>query len=327
MTRHQGDLLEEVRSFMKSRVILTASQLDLFTLLDRAPSSAQTLAQTTGTDLRALTRVLDCLVTFEYLTKIDGIYALTDKGALFSSNHPDSVLPMVLHLAHIWHNWHHLTETVRRGTNPHRQSIVHSGSEALAAFIGAMHVVGKNLARDIAASLNLSPFKQLLDIGGASGTYTIAFLERNPSLRAVLYDLPDVLPMAEKRLQEHNLLDRVRLVAGDFYVDPLPTGCDLALLSAIIHQNSPEENVALYRKIHEVLEPGGCLIIRDHIMEPDRTHPPAGALFAINMLVNTEGGDTYTFEETEAALHEAGFRDVALVRKGPQMDCLVQAFV
>lgn len=327
MTSQHGDPLDEVRSFMKSRVILTAAQLDLFTLLDRNPSSAQTLAQTTKADLRALTRVLDCLVTFGHLTKTDDIYALTDKGALFSPDHPDSVLPMVLHLAHIWQNWHHLTETVCRGTNPHRQSVVHSGSEALTAFIGAMHVVGKNLARDIAASLNLSPFKQLLDIGGASGTYTIAFLERQPSLRAVIYDLPEVLPMAQKRLEAHGLLNRVRLVAGDFYKDPLPTGCDLALLSAIIHQNSPEENLALYRKIHDVLEPGGCLLIRDHIMEPDRTHPPAGALFAINMLVNTQGGDTYTFEETKAALQEAGFRTVAWLRKGPQMDCLVQAFV
>ncbi len=111
-----------------------------------------------------------------------------------------------------------------------------------------------------------------------------------------------------------------------FYSDPLPSGCDLALLSAIIHQNSPEENVALYRKIREVLEPGGCLLIRDHIMEPDRTRPAAGALFAIDMLVNTEGGDTYTFEETKAALSEAGFQRVELLRTGDRMDCLVQAF-
>ncbi len=326
MTSHQNDPLEDARSFMKSRVLLSAAQLDLFTLLDQKASSAHELALVTGTDLRALTRLLDCLVTFGHIEKADGLYTLTEKGALFSSKHPDSVLPMVLHLAHIWHNWHYLTETVRQGTNPHRQSIVHSGPEALRAFIGAMHVVGKDLSRDIAASLDLSPFRKLLDIGGASGTLTIAFLERNPSLHAVLYDLPDVLPMAQERLQAHGLMDRVRLVAGDFYKDPLPLGCDLALLSAIIHQNSPEENLALYRKIREVLEPGGCLVIRDHIMEPDRTHPPAGALFAINMLVNTQGGDTYTFEETETALKEAGFRKVDWVRKGPQMDCLIQAY-
>lgn len=189
-----------------------------------------------------------------------------------------------------------------------------------------MHVVGRTLARKIAASLDLSPFRRLLDIGGASGTYTIAFFERQPSLEAVLYDLPNVLPMARKRLEAHGLLPRVRLVPGDFYSEPLPTGCDLVLLSAIIHQNSPEQNIALYRKIRDALEPGGCLLIRDHIMEPDRTRPPAGALFAINMLVNTEGGDTYTFEETQTALSEAGSRKVELIRTGEQMDCLIQAF-
>ncbi len=326
MVIHREDPLEDVRSFMKSRILLTASELDVFTLVDGAARSAEDLARQTACDLRALTRILDCLVTFGHLEKTQGLYRLTEKGAPFSAKHPESVLPMVLHLAHIWHNWHHLTETVRSGRNPERQSIVHSGDKALRAFIGAMHVVGRTLAREIAASVDLSPYRRLLDIGGASGTYTIAFLEREPSLEAVLYDLPDVLPMARERLEAHGLLSRVRLVPGDFYSDPLPSGCDLVLLSAIIHQNSPEENVALYRKIRDVLEPGGCLLIRDHIMEPDRIHPPAGALFAINMLVNTEGGDTYTFEETQAALTEAGFRKVELIRTGPQMDCLVQAF-
>lgn len=326
MVIHREDPLEDVRSFMKSRILLTASELDVFTLVDDAALSAEELARKTACDLRALTRILDCLVTFGHLEKTEGLYRLTEKGAPFSAKHPESVLPMVLHMAHIWHNWHHLTETVQCGRNPQRQSIVHSGDKALRAFIGAMHVVGRTLAGEIAASLDLSPYRRLLDIGGASGTYTIAFLEREPSLEAVLYDLPDVLPMARERLEAHGLLSRVRLVAGDFYTDPLPSGCDLALLSAIIHQNSPEENVALYRKIRDVLDPGGCLLIRDHIMEPDRTHPPAGALFAINMLVNTEGGDTYTFEETKAALTEAGFRKVELLRTGERMDCLVQAF-
>lgn len=326
MAFQHEDPLEDVRGFMKSRILLSAAQLDVFTLLDDAPSSAEALTRKTGCDLRALTRLLDCLVTFGHVEKTAGIYRLTEKGAPFSAKHPESVLPMVLHMAHIWHNWHHLTDTVRSGRNPHRRSIVHSGSDALEAFIGAMHVVGRNLAREIAACVDLSPYKRLLDIGGASGTYTIAFLERQPSLEAVLFDLPDVLPMARERLGAHGLLSRVILVAGDFYSDPLPSGCDLALLSAIIHQNSPEENVALYRKIREVLEPGGCLLIRDHIMEPDRTRPAAGALFAIDMLVNTEGGDTYTFEETKAALSEAGFQRVELLRTGDRMDCLVQAF-
>ena len=153
----------------------------------------------------------------------------------------------------------------------------------------------------------------------------MAFLEKNPEMTAVLFDLPHVIPMAEKRLEAKGLLKRVELVSGDFSEDELPKGCDLALLSAIIHQNSPRENLDLYGKIHRALLPGGKLLIRDHVMDPDRTSPPQGTLFAINMLVNTKGGDTYTFDEIRNSLEKVGFGEVKLVRKGERMDCLVEA--
>ncbi|SMC18050.1 Dimerisation domain-containing protein [Desulfacinum hydrothermale DSM 13146] len=319
------DPLEPVRGFMKSRILLTAAELDVFTALHDGPLSAEQLAEKTGTDLRALSRLLDCLVTFGHLAKEDGAYRLTEEGAVFSARHPESVLPMVLHMNHVWDNWHHLTRTVQEGTNAQRKAPTASGPESLKAFIGAMHVVGRNLAREIARSLDLSPYRSLLDIGGGSGTYTIAFLEENPSMRAVLFDLPDVIPMAQERLAQARLLDRVTLVAGDFYNDELPSGCDLALLSAIIHQNSREENRTLFQKIQRALQPEGGLLIRDHIMDSDRTWPAAGALFAINMLANTAGGDTYTFEEVAEDLKWAGFRHVQWIRKGARMDSLVLA--
>jgi SAM-dependent methyltransferase len=188
-----------------------------------------------------------------------------------------------------------------------------------------MHVIGARMSEEIARTYDTSRFRCLLDIGGGSGSYTIAFLERNPDLRAVLFDLPPVIEMAKARLDSADLADRTTLVGGSFYEDELPAGCDLALLSAIIHQNSPELNVALYRKIHRALEPGGVLLIRDHIMDEERIHPPAGAAFALNMLVATDGGDTFTFSEVESTLIEAGFSDVKMVREGPNMDCLVEA--
>jgi SAM-dependent methyltransferase len=188
-----------------------------------------------------------------------------------------------------------------------------------------MHVVGRALSKQIAEAYDTSRFQCLLDIGGGSGTYTTAFLERNPALRAVLFDLPDAVEIARKRFEAEGFSERVRVVGGNFYEDELPTGCDLALLSAIIHQNSVEQNLALYRKIHRSLAPGGVILIRDHIMDEERTHPPAGALFAVNMLVATDGGDTFTFAEVERLLLEAGFQDAKPVRKGENMDYLIEA--
>ena len=119
-----------------------------------------------------------------------------------------------------------------------------------------MHVIGQNLSTEIAENLDLSSYHKLLDIGEASGTYTISFLQKNPDMTSVIFDLQQVIPLAEARLAESGIQDRVELVGGDFYTDPMPGECDLALLSAIIHQNSPVQNIELYQKIHDAREPG-----------------------------------------------------------------------
>jgi predicted O-methyltransferase YrrM len=165
----------------------------------------------------------------------------------------------------------------------------------------------------------------MLDIGGASGTWTIAFLRAVPEATAVLFDLPQVIPLARQRLARAGLADRVSLVAGNFDTDELPGGADFAWLSAIAHQNSRVQNRALYRKIWSALVAGGTLAIRDVVMDASKTQPLAGALFAVNMLVGTDGGGTFTFDEFKEDLTTAGFNEVQLVYQGDGMDSLVRA--
>jgi SAM-dependent methyltransferase len=323
--RDHNAMMEDTRGFMKSRVILTAAELGFFTRLHEKPATAGELAGILELDLRATTRVLDVLVTMDMLEKQDGRYCVTKEGAYFSFSHPETVLPMVLHLNTLWTNWSGLTEIVRKGSNEQEKPGTSFKEESRKAFIGAMHVAGRGLSKEIADAYDLSRFKRLLDIGGASGTYTIAFLKQNPGMTGVLFDLAGVIPMAKERIGEEGLLDRVELAIGDFYEDELPRGCDLALLSAIIHQNSNAENIELYRKIFRALDPGGAVLIRDHVMDESRTNPAGGAFFALNMLVNTRGGDTYTFGEIKDALETAGFGDVKWVQGGERMDGLVEA--
>lgn len=321
----KDDVMALARAFMRSRIILTAAELDIFTNIDEGFDTAERIAERLALNPRALARVLDCLVTYDLLVKKDGVYALTGEGALLSSRHPASSLPMVLHQSRLWVSWSDLTEVVRKGPAASRNLMPSMDMESRRAFIGAMHVIGRRLSEEIAASIDGSGYRKLMDVGGGSGTYTIAFLRKNPGLRALIFDLPEVVPMARERLAAEGLLDRTELAAGDFSRDQLPAGCDLALLSAIIHQNGPEENLDLYRNVFRALEPGGMILVRDHIMEESRVRPPEGAIFAINMLVNTRGGDTYTFGEVEKALEEAGFTNIRLLRSGERMDCVVAA--
>ncbi len=317
--------LAEARGFMKSRVILTAAKLDIFTHLDGNPQTAAELAEKLHLDTRAATRLLDCLAALGVLEKQGDLLRLSPAGAFYSARHSESVLPILLHLNRLWDSWNGLTEMVQTGKTPASGPKAEHDEASRKAFIGAMHAIGRELSEAIAQDYNLTSFTKLLDIGGASGTYTMAFLRQNPAMTACIFDLPQVLPMARENLAAYGFLERVELAAGDFTKDPLPKGCDLALLSAIIHQNSPEQNLRLFTSIRTALAPGGVVLIRDHIMDETRTRPPAGAMFAINMLVNTPGGDCYTLQEVREGLEQAGFIDVRQLRHGEAMDCLVEA--
>jgi hypothetical protein len=319
-------ILSDARAFMKSRVILTAAELDIFTTIEGTSLKAGEIAQRLHLDERALTRILDCLITLGLVEKdVEAQYRTAQNGAYLSSKHPDTVLPMVLHCNRLWDRWGDLSVIVREGTDRGISSGLQFTDRDWTAFIGAMHVAAKGLSAEIAEFYDTGRFQKMLDVGGASGTYTAAFLAKNPNLKAVLFDLPDVIPMAQERLRLEGLSGRVECIAGDFYEDNLPPDCDLALLSAIVHQNSMAENMALFQKVFAALKRGGAILIRDHVMDASRTQPASGAIFALNMLVNTQGGDTYTFEELKKGLEAAGFTSVKLLRSGDRMDCLVEA--
>ena len=319
-------VLAVTRAFMESRIVLTGAELGVFTLLSGPPKRLDEAVSALKTTHRGGAILLDALAAMGLLTKEDGCYSCPAEVASFlSADSPATVLPMVNHAASLWGRWSELTNIVRQGAVERPAGVFQQEAE-LEAFIMAMHVVGRHAADAIAEQAQAAASRNLLDVGGATGTYAEAFLRTYPGMRATVFDRPPVIQLAKKRLSETGLLERIALVPGDFYADELPGGHDLALLSAIIHQNAPEQNADLYRKVFRALESGGRILIRDHVMSEDRTRPPAGAMFAVNMLVATTGGDCYTFDEIREALVAAGFTGVRLLQSGDMMNGLVEAF-
>ncbi|MBP1625290.1 MAG: SAM-dependent methyltransferase [Acidobacteria bacterium] len=317
------EILKLAQGFMESRILHAAAELNLFTMLYKAPMRATEVADEIRGDARAAAALLDAVSAMGLLTKEGQTYRC--ESSMLSKGTPDSVLPMILHMSHLWGRWSHLADIVR-GLPVKDEFDFSRDDEELRAFIGAMHSIGAPLAKQIVSSINPGKARALLDVGGGSGTYTIAFLRAVPAMRATLFDLPQVIEMAREQLNSEGLLERVTLVAGDYCRDELPAGHDLVLLSAIIHSNSLEENLELYRKSFRALVPGGRILIRDHVMEPDRTRPRDGAIFAINMLVGTSGGGCYTYQEIEESLVQAGFKDIRLIHRGEHMDPVIEAF-
>ncbi|UCD49704.1 MAG: methyltransferase domain-containing protein [Phycisphaerales bacterium] len=320
------ELMEMTRAFQPACVVVAAAELDVFTALGDRPASAEAVAGRIDADVRAVTILLDALVALGLLGKRKGLYQVPPEVAdLLSADSPASVLPAVRHQGNCLRRWAQLGQVVRSGTPAERTPSIRGAEADCEAFIGAMNNFTEPVAPEIVGKLESVKFQRLLDIGGASGTWTIAFLRAVPEATAVLLDLPEVIPLARRRLTAAGLIDRVTLVAGDYNVDPLPAGADFAWLSAIAHQNSPTQNRTLYAKIHAALAPGGTLVIRDIVMDSSRTAPPSGALFAVNMLVATEGGNSYTLDEFRDDLAGAGFAGVQQIHKDEWMNSLVRA--
>lgn len=320
------EVLDIARSFQPACVLTAGAVLDVFTPLHEKSMTAQALARELGTDPRATAMLLDALVALELLTKRDNHYAVpADVARLLTEGSPDNILPMVRHLSNCLRRWVQLSEVVQRGRCAETGPSIRGAAADQADFIGAMENVSEPVAAGVVDRLRPLAFRHVLDVGAGPGTWTIALLRAVPEAQATLFDLPAVVSMAERRITEAGLGDRVTAVGGDYYTDDLPDGADMAWLGAICHQNSREQNRALFAKVHKALEDGGAVIIRDIVMDPSRTRPDTGALFAINMLVATEAGGTYTFDEYREDLCEAGFGEVVLVHQEESMNCLIRA--
>jgi predicted O-methyltransferase YrrM len=320
------DVLSISRSYQSACALAAAADWDVFTVLGKSPMSAQTLASALKADVRATTTLLDALVVMELLSKDNAQYSVApDVREILAADGNRSVLAMAQHQANCLRRWAQLSRVLQTGRPPERLPSVRGAAADQQAFIGAMSVIHGPVAAGLIAEIRPPAFRRLLDVGGASGTWTIAFLQAFPDTVATIFDLPDVIPMARRRIADAGLADRVSLVSGDFYVDDLPPGADLAWLSAIAHQNSRDQNRALFAKTRRALTNDGTLLLRDVVMDESHTRPPEGAMFAINMLVATQGGGTYSFHEYREDLEAAGFRQIELIRSDEWMNAVIAA--
>jgi hypothetical protein len=326
--RNGEQILEMMRAYQVPCLLAAAADLDLLEKLAFAPSNAAEVAASVGCDLRAVTILLDALAAIGMIVKQDEQYSIspTLKPFLFEES-SQNVMAMLRHQANCLRRWSRLPWTVHSGKPVYLGPSIRGEDADNESFIKAMHVVSRDIADGLVQEIHPGHVRLVLDLGGASGSWTLAWLRAEPESRAIIFDLPHVIPMARERFATSPFADRVELFAGDFYTDDLPKGADLAWVSAIIHQNSPDQNRALYRRIAAALAPKGWIYIRDIVMEPSRTAPVAGALFAVNMLSATAGGNSYCFTEIQEDLCQAGFADVELVRRDEGMHSIVRARV
>jgi (2Fe-2S) ferredoxin/2-polyprenyl-3-methyl-5-hydroxy-6-metoxy-1,4-benzoquinol methylase len=304
------DFQQAVRGFQPSRVLLTAIELDAFSAVGQG-ARADEVAGRLGTDRRATEMLLDALVSLEVLRKQDGTYRNTPLAARYLvAGARDDARAALAHSAHLWPRWSTLTDCVRTGSSVTYREMADRGDEWTTTFIAAMHRNASARAPAVVKATGIEGVRRMLDVGGGSGAYSIAFARASRDLRAEVFDLPTVVPIARRHVEEAGLSDRVATRAGDLRTDDLGSGHDLVLLSAICHMLGPEANVNLLGRCFAALSPGGRVVIQDFILGPDRTSPRSAVLFSLNMLVGTREGGCYTAAEYESWLRRVGFDDV-----------------
>ena len=301
---------EVAYAFRESRVLLSAIELKMFTVLDKHMMHSDEVAEKINSDKRATDRLMNALCGMGLLKKVKDKFYNTDLASKYLVEGKPDFMGGLHHTNNLWDTWSYLTESVRQGSAFKGEQNKEDKQGWVEAFIGAMHYRGVKQARIIATMLNLKDVNKMLDIGGGSAAFSMEFAKKNPSLQATVFDLPHVIPLTKSYVEREGLSSRFSFIEGNYLSDDFGKGYDLILLSAIIHINNYDQNKKLIHKCANSLNNNGRVIISDFIMNEDRVTPYHGAMFSLNMLVGTQCGDTYTETEMTEWMTSAGLSNV-----------------
>ena len=299
-------------SFAPALVVEAAVQHGVFERLDEGPRNAAQLAAETGASIRGLTGILNVLVGLQLLGRDGDRYALTLESAaflvpsrpgyhgMFFQHISDQLLP----------RWLELNEIVRTGRPASHVNQEEEGAQFFAAFVESLFPISFSAASALGEHLGIPEAAapvSVLDVGAGSGVWGIALAKQSPQVRIRAVDWPRVLEVTKKVAAQHGVADRLVTAPGEFFEADFGDGHQVATVGHILHSEGRDRSQRLLKKIWNALAPGGTIAIQEFVPNEERTGPLPTLIFAVNMLVNTDAGDTFTFAEMSAWLGEAGY--------------------
>lgn len=317
-----SDLARLASGHVEARIVQTAVRLKIFDAIHDGNHDASSISASIRCDARATELLLNALVSLRLLHKKENQLSLSEISSTYLiGSSPRYFGAMILFESSLWDCWGALEEAVRSGKPVRAPDTYQGNEEETGRFIQAMHslVRARGDAELLTENIDLGRVAQLLDVGSGPGTYPIHFCRKYPDLKATIFDLPGTLKITETFVRASGLRERIKLIPGDYRTDPIPGRYQLLFLCNIIHAESSEENARLMAKLFSCLDPGGKIIIKDHILSDARTEPPVGALFSLLMLLTTKRGRCYSFTEVKSWLEAAGFQQVAHAPLSPPL--------
>jgi precorrin-6B methylase 2 len=321
-----SQILQVGMGFFASKALLSAVELGLFTELVRKPQTADEIARTLKLHPRAVPDFPDALVALGLLQRegdgAAGVYSNTSETAAFLDRNSPDYIGGILEMANarLYRFWADLSEALKTGLPQNETK--HSGEpmfaklyeapERLEQFMHAMSGISAGNFRAFAHDFDFSRFQTLCDVGGATGQLSCMVAAANPHMHCTSFDLPKVVPIATRRIQQAGLSDRVKAVGGDFFVDRLPQA-DVITMGMILHDWNLEKKKILIQKAYEALSPGGAFVVIEALIDNERRKNAFGLLMSLNMLI--EFGDAFDYSGSDFIgwCREAGFRDFKIM--------------
>jgi acetylserotonin N-methyltransferase len=325
-------IIELMEAFRRSKTMFAALSIGVFDLLEAAPEDLARMARELEVQSEPLERLLDACVGLGLLRKEGTSYAnQAVASAYLCRSNEGSLAGYILYSNQVlFPLWTHLEDAIREGTPRWGQAFGIEGGifdhffrseEAKQTFIKGMHGLGILSSPKVIAAFDLSRFRKLVDLGGATGHLAISACERYDHLQAVVLDLPQVIEGARTKIKQSPASSRVALLAGDFFADDLPEA-DLFAMSRILHDWSEDRICPLLDKIYRRLPAGGGILVAEKLLHEDKTGPLSAQLQSLNMLVCTEGKER-TLAEYRMLLEAAGFEHVEGRRTGSPLDAVL----
>jgi ubiquinone/menaquinone biosynthesis C-methylase UbiE len=311
-------------------IIKAAIDNRAFDILDAGPKTAEQIAKDSGASARGLAAILNMLVSVELVAKSsDGRYSLTPESQTFLvSTKPSFQGGIFKHLStQLIPKWLQISDVVKTGKPAIAVNEQGDGAAFFEQFVEDIFPMSYLAAKGLGESLKLAAATtpvRVLDLATGSGVWGIALAQQSQRVTVTAVDWPGVLPVTKRVATRFGVGERFTLVAGDLLEAAFGTGHTVATLGHILHSEGAERSKLLLKKTFDALAPGGTIAIAEFVANDTRTGPPAAMIFAVNMLVHTEQGDTFTLPEMTAWLTTAGFKNVRTL-EGPGPSPLILA--
>lgn len=307
-------LLQMSFSYAPSSILSAGVQLGIFSHIAEGNQTVAEISRAAGASERGTEMLLDALVSLQLLGKNSQQYELTPLSAEFLVRTRPNYLGEMMQTVRSFQAWNDLAEIVRTGQPPQKIEAKEAAEDFFPALVRGLHVINTQPARRTAEILGAGTTHKgmsVIDVACGSGIWGIAVAEADKEARVTAQDFPGLFETTRHYLQRHNVEDRYDFLPGDLKeVDFGESRYDLALLGNIVHSEGEASSRELFKRLYRALKPGGRIVVIDMIPNDERTGPPFALIFALNMLINTEKGGTYTLEEYTRWLNDAGFKRV-----------------